>query len=362
MEKELLPARAVKPGDILREEMEAREWSQADLAHILGRPIQVVNEILQGRKAITPETALGLATAFGTSPEFWLNLENAYRLHLARASQQGEDVQQKAELYGLAPIKEMVKRRWIRETSDAGELRSELMRFYRVPDLKAISAPAVRFRFSPGHTPDTPSLWAWVTRARNLAEEQRCAPFSREAFAKQVPHLARLSASPEEIPGLPDHLAGIGVRLVFVPHLTRTYTDGAAFWLDEKRPAVALSLRYDRLDNFWFTLMHELAHLSGDPKNRKDYLDNELDQSATVGEEGRANRLASEWLLPKKAFDEFVSKTKPHFSLQIVRAFARSQGVHPALVVGRLHHEGHLHYSQHRGTLGEIRHLFLNRS
>ncbi len=362
MERELIPARAVKPGDILREEMEAREWSQADLAHILGRPIQVVNEILQGRKAITPETALGLATAFGTSPEFWLNLENAYRLHLARASQQGEDVQRKAELYGLAPIKEMIKRRWIRETSNPDELQAELLGFFRVSDLASISAPAVRFRFSPRHTPDTPSLWAWVTRARNLAEEQKVAPFSQEVFANQVPDLAHLSASPEEMLNLPDRLADMGVRLVIVPHLTRTYTDGAAFWLKDKHPAVALSLRYDRLDNFWFTLMHELAHLSGDPKNRKDYLDNELDQSATAGEEGRANRLASEWLLPKKAFDEFVRITKPHFSLKAIRAFARTQGVHPALVVGRLHHEGHLHYSQHRGTLGKVRHLFLNRS
>ena len=113
MNKELTPARAVKPGDILREEMEAREWSQADLAHILDRPIQVVNEVLQGRKAITPETAIGLATAFGTSAEFWLNLENSYRLHLARAYQKGDEVKRKAELYGLAPIKEMMKRGWI---------------------------------------------------------------------------------------------------------------------------------------------------------------------------------------------------------------------------------------------------------
>lgn len=360
MEKELVPARAVKPGDILREEMEAREWSQADLAHILGRPIQVVNEILQGRKAITPETALGLARTFGTSAEFWLNLEYAYRLHVARASQQGGEIQRTAELYSLAPIKEMVKRRWIKETQDLDELQSELLNFFRVPDLVSIAAPEARFRFSPEHTPDTPSLRAWVARARNLAEERRTTAFSRDAFLKEVPRLARLSSTPEETTEIPEWLAHIGVRLVFVPHLSRTFADGAALWLDEKSPVVALSLRYDRLDNFWFTLMHELAHLGGDPKKRKDYLDNNLDQSATEGEEGRANRQASEWLLPKKEFEDFAHRTRPYFSLQAVRTFARSQSVHPAIVVGRLHHEGYIPFSQHRGMLGKVRHLFFN--
>lgn len=360
MNKEMLPARAVKPGDILREEMEAREWSQGDLAHILGRPIQVVNEILQGRKAITPETALGLATAFGTSPEFWLNLENAYRLHLARANQASDEVLRRAQLYGLAPIKEMVKRSWIKETTNLQRLEEELLGFYRAPNLQAIAAPQVRFRFSSSHTPDTPSLWAWVTQARNLAEEQKVGIFTLGGFLKEVPKLARLSASLEETSRLPGRLAEMGIRFVLVPHLPKTYADGAAFWLDEGSPAVALSLRYDRLDNFWFTLMHELAHLRSDPKHRRDYLDNDLDQTATKGEEGQANYLASEWLLPRTAFDDFVSRNKPRFSVQAIRIFAKSQSVHPALVVGRLHHDGHLHYSHHRGMLGKVRPLFLH--
>jgi HTH-type transcriptional regulator/antitoxin HigA len=358
MNKEMLPARAVKPGDILREEMEAREWSQGDLAQILGRPTQVVNEILQGRKAITPETALGLATAFGTSPEFWLNLENAYRLHLARASQPREEVQRRAQLYSLAPIKEMMKRGWIRETSDLQELEKELLRFYRAPNLQAIAALQVRFRFSASQTPDTPSLWAWVTQARNLAERQEVGVFEPREFPKEAAELSRISSSLEETSRLPGRLAEMGIRFVLVPHLPKTYADGAAFWLDENSPAVALSLRYDRVDNFWFTLMHELAHLGGATKERHDFLDNDLDQNETAGEEGRANRQASEWLLPRKAFAGFVRRTRPYFSLQAIRSFAVSQGVHPAIVVGRLHHEGHIPFGQLRGTLGRVRHLF----
>jgi HTH-type transcriptional regulator / antitoxin HigA len=74
------PAQVFRPGEFLQEELEARGWSQVALAKILGRPIQVVNEIVRGKKAITPQTATELAAAFGMSAEYWLNLEIAYQL------------------------------------------------------------------------------------------------------------------------------------------------------------------------------------------------------------------------------------------------------------------------------------------
>lgn len=81
-----------KPGDFIRDELKERNWTQADLAGIMGRPLETINRIIAGKKRITPETAVGLGEAFGTSPEFWLNLENAHRLALARSKRltQGE--------------------------------------------------------------------------------------------------------------------------------------------------------------------------------------------------------------------------------------------------------------------------------
>jgi HTH-type transcriptional regulator/antitoxin HigA len=75
-----VPAEVFPPGDFLREELEAREWTQQELADILDRPPRLVNEIISGRRAITPETARGFAEAFGTSAEFWMNLESRYQL------------------------------------------------------------------------------------------------------------------------------------------------------------------------------------------------------------------------------------------------------------------------------------------
>jgi HTH-type transcriptional regulator/antitoxin HigA len=82
--QELTPAYTPSPGEILATELNARGWSQRKFAQILGKPPQAVNEILRAKKQITPETALRLAAALGTSPELWLNLEADFRLALAR--------------------------------------------------------------------------------------------------------------------------------------------------------------------------------------------------------------------------------------------------------------------------------------
>ncbi len=84
MEQYPVPSRVPAPGRILEKELQARGWTQKELALRVKRPVQAINEIIKGKKAITPETALDLSDTLGTSPEFWLNLEMTYRLHLAQ--------------------------------------------------------------------------------------------------------------------------------------------------------------------------------------------------------------------------------------------------------------------------------------
>jgi HTH-type transcriptional regulator/antitoxin HigA len=81
MAKSFKPAEVFPPGEFIREELEERGWTQGEFARILGRPLQVINQIINGKKRITVETAKEIGLAFGTGPELWLNLENTYRLH-----------------------------------------------------------------------------------------------------------------------------------------------------------------------------------------------------------------------------------------------------------------------------------------
>ncbi len=98
--RNLIAAEVFPPGEFLREELEARGWTQADLAKILGRPRRLIGEIIDGKRAITAETAWGLGDAFGVDPQFWLNLESAYQL--SRVRQHDTDVATRANLVAKA--------------------------------------------------------------------------------------------------------------------------------------------------------------------------------------------------------------------------------------------------------------------
>ncbi|MFN9063396.1 MAG: HigA family addiction module antitoxin, partial [Pseudanabaena sp.] len=103
MIKQLKPARVPPPGTILSEEIDARGWTQKDLAEIIDRPAQAINEIVKGTKQITPETAIELSAAFGTSAQFWTNLEANYRLHLAQKETAEQEISRKSKLYSITP-------------------------------------------------------------------------------------------------------------------------------------------------------------------------------------------------------------------------------------------------------------------
>jgi HTH-type transcriptional regulator/antitoxin HigA len=91
------PAEVFPPGDYIREELEARGWTQMDLAKIIGRTQPAVNEMVTAKRGITPESALALAAAFGTSAEFWMNLETMYSL--AHAEADVKSIRKRAEKF-----------------------------------------------------------------------------------------------------------------------------------------------------------------------------------------------------------------------------------------------------------------------
>ena len=155
--------------------------------------------------------------------------------------------------------------------------------------------------------------------------------------AKWMKDLARLSVF-EDGPRLAREQLGMaGITLVVVPHFKGTYLDGAAM-LDEGRPIVAMTLRHDRLDNFWFVLMHELVHVAKHLDAAHPLFTDDLD---STGEEDRkeleADDMAGEALIPQAAWEKSAARTS-HLSKDVA-VFADKLGVHPAIVAGRVRHE-----------------------
>jgi len=110
---ERTPAEIFPPGEFLADELEARGWNQTEFAKIIRRPTRLVNEIILGKKAITPDTARELAAALGTSAQFWLNLESAYQLFRTEPSPNIGLIARVAKLRERFPVREMMKRGWI---------------------------------------------------------------------------------------------------------------------------------------------------------------------------------------------------------------------------------------------------------
>ena len=127
------PAEVFPPGDFLREELEARGWTQIDLAAIIGRPVRLVNEIIAGKRRVTPNTATELAEALGTGPDVWLALEATWQLSKVRPKT--NTIRRRASLYSKAPIKEMVRRQWIVGSNDVDVLENQVLNFFGLDHL-----------------------------------------------------------------------------------------------------------------------------------------------------------------------------------------------------------------------------------
>ena len=106
----LRPAEVFPPGEYLKDELDERGWTVTEFAEIIGRPIQAVSEIINGKKEITTETAIAFAQALGTSPELWLNLQTNFRLFEHRrssASGSSSKIQRRAQFRKVIPLSEV---------------------------------------------------------------------------------------------------------------------------------------------------------------------------------------------------------------------------------------------------------------
>ncbi len=351
------PAEIFPPGEFIRDELDARGWTQGDLAAIMGRPPQLVNELIGGKKQITPETALGLAKAFGDDDAlYWMSLDSVYRLANARPAD--EAVARRAKLYSKFPVRELMKRRWIEPSDNLDVDEHRVCKFYRIKNIDeqptfAHAAKATQY------DDRTPLQWAWLYRAKELAERVHARSYSKHKLKAAVSKLRELLAAPEEIRQIPTILAEAGIRFVIVEFLPGSKIDGAAFWLDDT-PAIALSIRFDRLNHFWFVLRHELEHILH--RDAELTIDNELTEhiqrkDALPPEEMRANDAAAEFLVPKAELESFIKCVRPVYSEQRILLFAKRIGVHPGIVVGQLQFRDEVPYTHFHKHLVKIREI-----
>lgn len=327
------------PGETLLETLETLGMSQADLAERTGKAIKTINEIVQGKAPITPETALQFERVLGVPARFWNNREQRYRESLAQAGER-ERLQAHVGWLKQAPVKAMCQLGWIRCLADEIEQLREVLQFFGVasPDQwQAIwLSPQASFRCSPAFEADPVAVAAWLRRGEFEAQRLPCEAYDVARFRAALTEVRQLTQQPPEVfqAELIRLCATAGVAVVFVPELPKVHVSGATRWLTPTKALIQLSLRHKSDDHLWFTFFHEAGHILHHGK-REFFID--IDDRDGDDKEQAADKFAADCLIPAPQWRRFARQTR--YSKEQILAFAAEAGVAPGIVVGRLQHD-----------------------
>ena len=337
---ELNKASLKHPGEHLKELLAKRGLSQSDLAFILGQSLTGINVIISGRRNISPDMSKGLGIALGLSPGYFADLQTAY--DLAHANDPDPSVSLRADMMEKYPIREMIKRRWI-EDADAGQIQSQLAQFFELSNVDEIPYLAHAAKKSSYEERDIPpAQLAWLFRVRQIAKSMAVPKYSNRTLTKALDRLKEMVVSPEETRHIPRLLTECGVRFVMVETLPQAKIDGVCFWLDPNSPVIGMSTRYDRLDNFWFVLRHEIEHVLRKHGMDEDIVDAELEghrastDDSLLPQERIANAAAADFGVSTVKLESFMRRKHPFYYEKDVVAFSKLNGTHPGIVVGQL--------------------------
>lgn len=343
------PIEPPDPIDAILFRMQEKNLKQADLVPYFGTRSRV-SEVLARKRPLNVHMIRALSIGLGISAETLIGL--------SEPKQKVDEID-----WSKFPIKEIVSRGWIRELSGKTKLTVEEAVKEFISDV-GLQFGGVSFKRSingEAYSPATKyALYAWVARVIQRARESKgkLGSFDQSIFSTAfLRELAQLSWFDHGPLLAVEFLAKHGIAVVIETQLKGTLLDGAALKDEDGTPIVALTLRQDRLDNFWFTLLHEVAHLW----KHTSASDMFLDDTEVLSEDHReieANRIARESFIPRivwKRSDAYMSPSKEN-----IDRLSRELKIHPAVIAGRLRRELN-NYTQFNDLVGqgEVKKLFL---
>ena len=308
-----------------------------DLVAFLGSRAKV-SEVLSGKRQLTMSMARALHQHLGIPAEVLLQ-------------ESGADFE--APLDELEPkkfpLRAMVNAGWIPDVPDLFDRGEEIVRdlmeraggreaalspLYRRNDDRRINAKADEYALK---------AWCWQVMAQANARRLTTTYQPGTVSPEFLLDVARLSPHEDGPVRARNFLNENGIGLEFVPHLRRTYLDGAALILSDGRPVIGMTLRYDRIDNFWFCLLHELAHVGRhmDGNCEDGFIDDHtlrgVKGPGTGSKEGEADEWAEEALIPSSLWEDSLVMTRP--APMAVIDMAYELGIHPAIIAGRVRYQ-----------------------
>lgn len=333
------PDYSVPPGATLREALEEKGISQADLAVRTGMAEKTISQIINGVASITYETAEKLEFALGIPARFWNKRELAYREAIARA-EASKRLSESTGWLEQVPVKVLKERGLVPSDAEGVDLVRLVLKFFGVSSVEAWRAaweqPAAQYRGKavqekkPGH------VAAWLRMGDLQAEGISTSPFDAVEFKRALADIRKLTLRPasEWKSSMTELCAAAGVAFVITKEIAGAAISGATRWQTKDKAIIQLSLKYKTDDQFWFTFFHEAGHVLLHGK-KQVFVDFGL--TGDSDDEVEANAFAADFLIPPDAARQLPKlRTRAH-----IRDFAQTIGIAPGIVVGRMQFENY---------------------
>lgn len=346
------PLRLPDPVEAIRFRMEQQGLTQRDLLPFIGSRSKV-SEVLSGKRPLTLSMIRALHRGLG------IPAESLLQEHSGDMLDEG-DIE-----WDRFPVREILARGWVEGLSTLEPYEPEdIMRRFMRPHSAQFSVPALYRKTKPnvraGRLVDKYALAAWTLRIASLARAKPARVRYKigivtDALMREVAQLSWSTRGPLLAQEFLDHH---GIALIIEPHLSRTRLDGAAILPEVERPVIGLTIRHDRLDNFWYCLMHELAHVALHLKGVGEGFYDDLDiEDLEDPREKEADDMAEEALVPAAAWAQSPARVLK--SPEAAQHLAERLRIHPAIIAGRMRHKAKNFriLTQLIGS-GEVRKLF----
>jgi HTH-type transcriptional regulator/antitoxin HigA len=365
MTTKIKPFINIPPGEFIQEEIESRNWTQKDLAQIIGESAKYINDLRMGRQSISAKAAKQLSSAFGQSPDYWLNLQNNYNLRKEKSVDESS-IAWKSALYEKFPVAELIKKRWLPNVKDTESLSLNLSKLTGIEafSFSNLTDRQLAFRKSEAYdqfNENAASVWYCI--AKQQAGKIRATSYKPSDLETLLLKIPGYTNAPNGIEVFLEELESVGVKFLVIEHLAKTYIDGASFY-DDGNPVIVYTARQDRTDNFWFVMAHEIAHILNHFSDNSCFIDQNINNinSPENPIEEEANTIALQ-ILKEKEMSEFFYGIR-YISRQKIEIFAETIGISPAIVVGVLQYKGKLpwrnlnEYKSKASNLIPVRYIF----
>jgi HTH-type transcriptional regulator/antitoxin HigA len=335
-EAKAYPEHLPDPVDAIKFRMEQAGLKPADLVPFIG-PAGRVSEILSGKRQLTLEMVRALSSGLGIPAKVLIQKS-------AHAAQ--------SQNWDTSLVKVMAQRGYFGGKTLKTDTKADLIDGF-IGSLAGLQ-PAALYRktvFRVAPRTDKNALLAWRLRvAQKAAAVRVAAKYQKTVTPAFLSEVVRLSVEPQGPLRAMSHLATHGIKLIIEPHLPKTHLDGATILADKVHPVIGLTLRHDRPDNFWFTLLHELAHISLHYESGVEaFYDEELHSDTQLevdSTERDADALAEEAILPNGKWEISAAKYTP--SPMAAESLARELGVQTAVIAGMIRFKHQNYYYLNR--------------